>query len=526
MGGGRLMADASRTIRTRFDGDAGGLVAAAAVGEKAIDKFGRNAGRSFIQRFKDSVTKDEREISGVGATVAAFFGTGLVKGITASKFTAPLVAVLVPILVGVVIAAGGAMAAALIFALGAGLAGLGLFFASKFASVEAAWSGAVGRMGETLKGISAPFESVLVNLATMVENTLGVFAPTLRAAFEDLAPGVERFFGFLLVAMQQLAPTIQPVADAFIAMLDALGPELPGIMQSIAANIIQIADTVERNPAAFAAFFAGALQLLNTLLAVIATLAAAWVVLFHAFQAFKQGAIAAFSEVGRVVVEVASIVVAAMRIMVDTVLFLVQKLLEGLALIPGPTQGAMREAAAAVKGFRQDVTTNMDQAVQQLIDWGAALDRMPKEVRLKGEISDLQNKIATGKALLLTVPPERRVAVQADISNLQSQLSAARLQLAQLQGKTIYIDVVTRERVVISPRSTAGGTTVFGGDGAWFAAGGGTSRTDPPTINVSPWFGPTQVFVTIDGTQLEGRVDRVVRDRESRQAWRANTGRR
>jgi len=520
------VADATRTIRTRFDGDAGGLVAAAAVGEKALDSFGRSAGRSFVSRFKDSITKDERGISGVGATVAAFFGTGLVKGITASKFTVPLLAALVPILVGVVIAAGGAMAAALIAGLGAGLAGLGLFFASKFASVESAWGDAVGRMGETLKGISLPFESVLVNLATMVENTLGVFAPSLKAAFEDLAPGVERFFGFLLVALQQLEPVIQPVSDAFIAMLDALGPELPGIMQAIADNIIQIAETVERNPAAFAAFFSGALQLLNALLALVATLASAWTVLFDSFQAITQALITGFSQFGRVVVEVASIALAALRIFVDTGLFLAQKLLEGLALIPGPTQKAMRDAADAVAGFREDVSNEMGSAIQTLKDWGVALDILPKKLKLEGDISDLQQKIANGKALLLTVPPDKRVAVQADITNLQSQLFQAKVALAQLQGKTVYIDVVTRERVVISPRSTAGGTTVFGGDGAWFAAGGGTSRTEPPTVNVSPSFGPTQVFVTIDGAQLEGRVDRVVRDRESRQAWRANTGRR
>jgi phage-related protein len=519
------VADASRTIRTRFDGDAGGLVRAAKTGEKAIDQFGRNAGRSFVQRFKAFMT-GENDPSTMGSNFGKLFGSGIVRGLAVPGFGPTVFAVLAATLVAAAVPLGGLMAAAIIAGLGAGLVGLGVFFAAQFKVVEVAWSDAIGRMGETMQQLSGPFAPVLVEIAEMVENTFNQFVPTLRDVFADLAPAFEEFTSHLLAAFLQLEPAIQPVSDAFIALMESIGPELPGIVETLAQHLDQIAKTVSANPEAFAAFFTLALDALNLVVGAIAFLALQWSNFYNSLQEVPGRMAGLFAAIAGVVEVVASVILAGLRIVLGAVLGLISGVLNAAASLAEafnlPFAEQLRAAADGFDAFKDDVIGSLDAATAEVQAWEDTVARMPKEIELKGNIDDLKTKIADAQARLRVAPKDKQVAIKGEISGLQRALSLARAQLAAVQGKTVYIDVITRQRQVLSPRSMAGGTTAFGGDGgAWFANGGdGTSRTEPP-LNFT-----ATIPIYLDKQLIASETHSVIAEHESRQAWRATVGRR
>lgn len=69
-----------------------------------------------------------------------------------------------------------------------------------------------------------------------------------------------------------------------------------------------------------------------------------------------------------------------------------------------------------------------------------------KTAKLKGNIEDLEGKLASAKGQLARVPDSRRASVQASIADLESKLATARGKLAAFNGasSTAYITVQTR----------------------------------------------------------------------------------
>jgi hypothetical protein len=454
------VADATRTIRTRLDGDASGLKRAAREGERAIDRFGRNAGKSFTSRWRQWVTGSEGAPT-LGVVFGSLFGSGILKGLAIPRFGPIIAGALLGIIVAIAPVLGGALAAGLIAGMGAGLAGLGLVFAAQFQVVETAWSELAEHMRATLSQISGPLSPVLVNLAEMLGTLFDQFAPAFQQAFRDLAPALDEFFQHLVTAFERLEPTIQPVADAFIAMLGALGPELPGLFESIAGNIIEIADTVSEDPAAFALFFELALGAANALLSIISVLATAWSGLTEGLSSANATFLEALTNFGQLGALIAEGFLRLVANIVDSILFVAEQALAALALIPGPTQEAMQSARDSVHGLREDMAADFGGMIGDLEGWSAALENLPTEIALKGDISDLSAKLRDAKARLALVPPDKQVTVRGEISGLTRALEIAKIRLAQLQGKTIYINVITRQRLVLQPTSTAGGLTRF-----------------------------------------------------------------
>ncbi|MEU2076865.1 hypothetical protein [Streptomyces sp. NPDC013489] len=131
---------------------------------------------------------------------------------------------------------------------------------------------------------------------------------------------------------------------------------------------------------------------------------------------------------------------------------------------------AQTAAAAAQQQGKSNEYVNgiLDRGRQQLVNHAreltgdkAAADALArsylavpdKTARLKGNIEDLQAKLATAKSQLGKVPDARKAQVRADISQLQRQLDAARNKLDTLDGKTAvtYVTTVYSSDRVVSP---------------------------------------------------------------------------
>lgn len=94
-----------------------------------------------------------------------------------------------------------------------------------------------------------------------------------------------------------------------------------------------------------------------------------------------------------------------------------------------------RGRAQLIKNARQ-MGLNKDQAAA-LAD--QILKTPDKTARLKGNLADLQSKLASAKKQLSSVPDSRKAQVRANIAQLQSQVAEAKRQLAILNGSTVTV---------------------------------------------------------------------------------------
>jgi hypothetical protein len=119
-----------------------------------------------------------------------------------------------------------------------------------------------------------------------------------------------------------------------------------------------------------------------------------------------------------------------------------------------------------------------------------------KTAYLKGNLEDLQRKLADAKSRLAKAPASKTTAIRADISNLTYEINRAKLALGQLRGKTVYIQAhmyVTGSAEARSAVSTSGAGRVFeyaSGGLVGFPSGGrvrgaGTGTSDSILARVS-----------------------------------------
>ena len=277
-------ASTTRTVKAKFDGDAKGLIAAAAEGEAAIDRFGKDTEKKFRQSgekaskgFGSSIKKWFRGEGGglfkeIGRSGGTVFGSGFL-GMLKTPILGPAIAAALTAAVVTVLPAVGAVAAGgLVAGFGAGLAGLGLVFAARSEAVQAKWKKTMAQLGADMTLIAKPFENTLIRIADIFERTVDRFNPYLAKAFGKMAGPIEDFADDAGHALEGLIPAIDPVTDAFNAVLDSLGPAMQSAIGEVSDGLSELARSVEENPEALADFVRGLGEVTRTAFQLITTL--------------------------------------------------------------------------------------------------------------------------------------------------------------------------------------------------------------------------------------------------------------
>ncbi|MFF3300972.1 hypothetical protein [Streptomyces sp. NPDC002908] len=106
-----------------------------------------------------------------------------------------------------------------------------------------------------------------------------------------------------------------------------------------------------------------------------------------------------------------------------------------------------------------------------------------KTAKLKGNLEDLEGKLATAKAKLKSVPDSRQAKVRAEISDLRNKIAQAQAALANLRDKSV---TVTTRYVVVGDSSAArkagsAGSTLKYASGGLVGYPGGGMVTGPGT---------------------------------------------
>lgn len=101
----------------------------------------------------------------------------------------------------------------------------------------------------------------------------------------------------------------------------------------------------------------------------------------------------------------------------------------------------IKGARQAFDGFKDGVNASLDAAIEKTQEWKNSVNGMPKSVRLKGDIRDLESKVRAAQGRLKSLPPSKQTKVRADISQLQARVAAAKKSLKSIQDEWVNIRV-------------------------------------------------------------------------------------
>lgn len=274
---------------------------------------------------------------------------------------------------------------------------------------------------------------------------------------------------------QQLQPAVLAVTKAKLALTAAISDKLLPAMITLGTWVEKNSTLMELTAAIVggmlvAAFTSWAIAAgaaaIATLVAMAPLLAIGAAIGLVAFAFIK--AADPTSKFGGVVRDVMSIAAGAILVAADGILhmlkFIVMAFLDAGGLISEGMDKALGwvpglgpkldKANAAFQDFKNGVSGTFDSAINKVDQWRDQVDKMPKEVKLEGNIKDLQSKIDAAKAKLKTVPASKRAAIQANITNLQHQVDAAKRKLNELKNK--YVNIFTTAYVTEQFRAGRG----------------------------------------------------------------------
>jgi hypothetical protein len=155
----------------------------------------------------------------------------------------------------------------------------------------------------------------------------------------------------------------------------------------------------------------------------------------------------------------AAAIVTAFKFVTDAVLGSLKAIVDGTAKafgwLPGGIGKSLKATADQFDRFKTGVDSSLSGARSALSRWSLDVANAPKIFALKANITDLQNKLATARALLADphLTATRRARVEANIDQLQAQIRAARAALDALQGKTVQTFI---QGVLVGPGSAGG----------------------------------------------------------------------
>lgn len=427
------MANPSRTVRVRFDGDTKGLTKAVSDGVKDIKKFSdgvRKNSRSggVIGGIVDSIK------SGAGSvkeSLSSVFQGGL-KGALSSPVIAPLV---IGALASVAAIAAPAIATlmggALVAGLGAGFVGFGFKLLLENKKIKKQFEDDWATVKKTLTDAFKPLIPVLDTVRGVMKSVAREFAPFIKQSSQLAQGPLKDFVRDLGKGLKELTPTLKPLMVAFSNILRDIGPQLPGLMKELSDSLTSLFGTVGQNSSLFAAMFVGLVKGVT-----LGIDALNWLI-----------------KVFRSVVNVTSDIAGAFLDWADTTLGAIQSVVDAVAKIPGPMQSTFQNVSRSISDARKTVQ-----------GWSKDVKAVPKVLKLKGDIADLNTKLASARGQLKdpNLTKTRRAILKAEISELLRKKNQAQASINSLRGKTVSLFVKTEFQSDLSRaalRSAAGRAT-------------------------------------------------------------------
>lgn len=175
-----------------------------------------------------------------------------------------------PIAIGAVVAAVALLApaanlaaGAVTLGLGAALAGIGIIAASQSSIVRGEFKNLWEDVKTSTISASGPIRDALLKIADYASFAFQKFKPELEKAFALLGPAIDTFGLNFSQALEKLAPAIEPISQAFNALLLAIGQKAPSMINSLSETFTTLADLAIRHADSVAKFLDGILMMIS-----------------------------------------------------------------------------------------------------------------------------------------------------------------------------------------------------------------------------------------------------------------------
>lgn len=321
------MANPTRTVRVRFDGDAKGLTRAVRDGVKGVKKFSDDIQKNSRTGGLVSGITDSIKSGGVAIkdALGSAFSGGL-KGALSSPIVGPIILAAIGAAVTAVAAPVGALIGGLIvLGFGAGLVGVGALVLAQSEKIQNQFSETFNNIKKTLTDAFKPLIPVLDVVREVMADVVAQLAPFIKRGMQLAQGPLKTFVQQLGVAFKQLGPAIEPLMKAFGDLLTALGPHLIQLFKTISDELTTMAVSVSRDKGEFAQLFSFVLGLVPFLLKVINLLIGAFLGIVKGAKAVWNGVSAAFNAIKPVV----SSVMNAIKTTIGAVLKVISALFNG-----------------------------------------------------------------------------------------------------------------------------------------------------------------------------------------------------
>lgn len=243
----KIVEKQSKSIDVRFN--TAEARAQLALLERSANDVGDNMGRGLFQNMMGGITSAAMAAGGTGAQGGGGLGS-LIAGNPALAATAGALGLLaLPFIAqavsGLVVAAFGGM-----------LAGMAVLGAAQDPVVSSAFTNLKDRAMENFQIIGMAWVPVIESILNTTRQVFDQLTPVFTNAAGIIAGPFRNFADTLVRAFTQpqVVSSIQAVASAFADILNALAPDLPGMIASLADSVERIAHAVSKNPKAFADF--------------------------------------------------------------------------------------------------------------------------------------------------------------------------------------------------------------------------------------------------------------------------------
>ncbi|MEU2062908.1 hypothetical protein [Streptomyces sp. NPDC013455] len=257
--------------------------------------------------------------------------------------------------------------------------------------------------------------------------------------FMELADRGGDALGKMATAAANLLIALGPAAGVTAAFLDVLAGLInkapPEALEAIATALLAIKLATLGINGAMALVNANPVVLAGVAVAGLAVvLAMAW----RKSERFRDITTRSFTVVGQVVLSQVRTMLLGMQAFADASIGTIVTIAEAaegtLGKIPG-IGDKFKGLAETARGFRDDTSRYFTDALGKVDAYSDGLDRLPKDIKLKGDISHLDAEIKKAQSRVDALKQKRKTAVGADKAELDTKVAQAQAKLDSLRQK-------------------------------------------------------------------------------------------
>lgn len=369
-----------------------------------------------------------------GGTLGGIFSDGIGQGIADGvKAGGPIFgALLVAVIAGLAGVVGAALSGLLITAFGLAFVSIGGVSAAMSKKVQDQWQKTLKSLKRDFAEVGEPMIPVLDKALRKLQRMSHEFAPKLKESIDEAAPITDRFITQIMDSFKTFGKAaFDPIMRAWEIFAPVFGEEWDNFMGNLGRAFGDMAKLVSEHPTEIAA----ALRIVfDTLVLLVDTVT--W---------FGRMWVAAYRNAGDAVGWLYKMVAK----FVDFSLASFDFLLSGAEVLAAAfgargIAGKLRTAREAFGAFREQVKSDLLAASDSAYSWGQEIDKANRRRTLDADISIWTHKLEVARADLKKTTNKKAVAkLDAEIRELQRKIKQARGELDAINGKIVYTYVKT-----------------------------------------------------------------------------------